>query len=290
MPQSPESKTRKKESLLRPLIILGFVAVGLVKGGVVDDFVSSLDTGKASAAAQAPPTPETSVEIPVTVAAEVLPVPEVSSDMGLEVGIAHDSWVLAPNYAEIIDSLDKTDNQKVFMKRAVEAIYLAIQNGALINPRVVFDQILIETGFGTDGISGADEGNNMIGQRAWGDEPYIWAWTKEYNAATGKWERMKAKFRKFNSPDESIMAYAKSLANLKHYADALNCRHDDKLFIEGLEDERDPATCELIRAQGHLDDNGNVDVLSYGTDPGYKDTIMKWVAATHADEIFPLAG
>lgn len=203
------------------------------------------------------------------------------------IGIA-DGWMLAPNYKEVINSLNIEQYKKDFMVMVVENIQIAMvestDKGYVVNPLDMAAQVAIETGYGTDTLSGP--ANNFFGAKAYGDDPFITVKTREVE--NGKNVYKYQNFRKYPRPADSFNDYIRMLNKLKHFTDTVGkCRWDYRYVASALEDERDPETCELLVEQGGMSILFPPDIVkSYASDEDYTETVIDVVKSLKLEQIF----
>lgn len=185
--------------------------------------------------------------------------------------------VLSPKAKEVIDSLNLPDGHKAFLRKMLPGITTVYRRGAHINPAVVLAQTSIETGFGQDELS--NKTNNYFGIKAgknWQGKIYNTDTKEEF--VPGNVVTIVDGFRVYNSPAESVADYAKLIEGSKHYADAVKNYKNDLGYVNGLFNEVDDQG-NIIKAQG---EEG---VLSYGTDRGYVDKVMKVIEKDEYDKL-----
>ncbi len=76
--------------------------------------------------------------------------------------------------------------------------------------------------------------NNPFGIKAAANQPYVEAWTQEYDKKEKKYVKVQAKFRKFNSLDDAFDQHGKLLAQAKPYANARKHEDDPDAFADAL--------------------------------------------------------
>ena len=136
-----------------------------------------------------------------------------------------------------------TDFEKTVAKRAIEN-YSKFK----ILPSVVCAQAILESGWGTSEL--ATHANALFGIKAgsnWSGKTYTIS-TKEY--IDGKYTTVYAKFRAYDSFEESIDDHSKFLYNLSRYSNIIGCTGYAKV-------------CYYLQADG------------YATAPTYADSLIK---------------
>lgn len=203
------------------------------------------------------------------------------------IGMA-DGWVLAPNYKEVINSLNIEPFKKDFLFMVVENIQIAMvesaDKGYVVNPLAMAAQVAIETGYGTDTLSGP--ANNFFGAKAYGDDPFITVKTREVE--NGKSVYKNLNFRKYPRPADSFNDYIRMLNELDHFTDTVGkCRGDYIYVASALQDERDPNTCELLVGQGGMSILfPGKNVKSYASDPDYTKVVINVVESLKLEQVF----
>lgn len=138
--------------------------------------------------------------------------------------------------------------QNKFIKDTYEAAkYVSDKYG--LNPYITMAQSALETGWGKSA-----PGNMYFGIKAgssWTGKTQL-LWTTEYIG--GKYIKVQAKFRKYNSAKESFEDYAKLISTKSWFKNALFYRHDELRYITEIQ-------------KG-----------GYATDPNYITKIMNIVA------------
>lgn len=109
-------------------------------------------------------------------------------------------------------------------------------------------QAILESGWGTSDLS--KKANNLFGIKATGNEKYVTMPTKEY--VNGQWITVNAKFRKYDSWNDSVEDHSEFLVKNKRYKNIIN----NKNYKE---------VCKLIQQDG------------YATDPNYSTLLINLI-------------
>jgi hypothetical protein len=255
---------RGKETTISRLKFLQLLA-GVAVGGVVgtghshqalESIITAFEKGYNQDTKKSETVSQNAAPVAVKQDVVVAPVAPQNPE-NIDTNVVFDGWKLAANYAELINSNPRyNEQQKAFQKRAVEGIYIAKRSGAKFNPRAVYGQTSIETSNGNDTLSGPDDANNFVGMKEHGDGPYVTRWTHEY--VHGKWVKIQAHFTKFATPADCFIAYGKYVESKKFYAASVACRADDRAYVSDLVNYDDPITCKTILPQGTTNDKGEV--------------------------------
>ncbi len=177
-------------------------------------------------------------------------------------------WAVDPNYREIIASSNLEEHKKQFLIDVTDAVMNAVNNGALINPRVVIAQAIVESGWGEG--KGAEEGFNIFSVKASAEwaaanpDKIVKIYDDEYDENRN---RIESSFKKYGSAQEALDDYIRMITTADHYQDSVACRGTDEGYLNGLIHEL-RQDCSIGRIQG---EDG---VLSYATNQHYSETIM----------------
>lgn len=130
-----------------------------------------------------------------------------------------------------------------------------VKNGAIsgmskynVLASLTIAQAILESGWGGSTLS--QNANNLFGIKATGSEPYVLMETTEY--VNGKPVRVNAKFRKYNSWNESIEDHGRFLVQNSRYKNLI-----------GVRDYK--TACRLISQDG------------YATDPNYASMLIRLI-------------
>lgn len=127
-----------------------------------------------------------------------------------------------------------------------------------VPPAIILGLASLESGFGRSEL--ARLGNNHIGKKASSGQPRYCLPTREYTG--NKRFTVKACFRAYESPDESLRDLARLLSSDPRYQELFNYpRSDIEAWAEGLK------RC------------------GYATDPAYAQKLMKVIRLYHLDRI-----
>jgi flagellum-specific peptidoglycan hydrolase FlgJ len=172
---------------------------------------------------------------------------------------------LSKNQLKIIDNLQLEPSKKEFIRMAISNL-LPLQTADIhINLSVVLAQAISESGWGQSSL--AREANNYFGMKAGSDWTGPVAIFPTHEVIGGQRIKVLAAFKKFNSLEASVHAYAEYIASRSYYNDASRNYKDAGLYLDGLLNKLNADNSILI-AQGVPGS------MSYATDPSYKSTIL----------------
>ncbi len=135
-------------------------------------------------------------------------------------------------------------DKKTFINKVKDGAVKGMKNYGVLASLTIAQGIL-ESGWGSSALS--TKANNLFGIKANGNQPYVVMKTKEY--VNGKWITVDAKFRKYDSWNDSIEDHAKFLVENKRYKNLI-----------GKKDYK--TVCKLIQQDG------------YATDPNYASSLI----------------
>ena len=134
-------------------------------------------------------------------------------------------------------------DKKTFISKVKDGAIKGMKNYGVL-ASLTIAQAILESGWGSSALS--TKANNLFGIKAHGSENYVVMKTKEY--VNGKYVTVDAKFRKYNSWNESIEDHAKFLVENKRYKNLIGEKDYKKV-------------CKLIQQDG------------YATDPNYASSL-----------------
>ena len=131
----------------------------------------------------------------------------------------------------VSEGLTETAEQRAFAKLVIEKAYIAKEITGL-PASIVASQCIIETGYGEHtpkDYKTGEESNNYFGIKSWGIHPYIESWTYEW--VNNEYVKVLAKFRKYESMEESFIDYGRFIYENPRYSRAIVWRLDARRYI-----------------------------------------------------------
>lgn len=125
----------------------------------------------------------------------------------------------------------ETVEQREFAELVIEIAYKAKEVTGL-PASIVASQCIIETGYGQHtpkDYETGEESNNYFGIKSWGIYPYVESWTYEW--VNGEYVAQLAKFRKYESMEESFIDYGRFIYENSRYSRAIVWRLDARRYI-----------------------------------------------------------
>jgi len=127
-----------------------------------------------------------------------------------------------------------SDQQRYFAESILKFAYEAKKTTGL-PASIVSAQCILESGWGkycpTDWRTG-ERSNNFFGIKSDGTQPYVRAWTYEWE--NGKYYRVLAKFRKYDTFVESLIDYGKFIYENPRYAEAIKVKDNPIKYIQAI--------------------------------------------------------
>ncbi len=171
----------------------------------------------------------------------------------------------------IVDSLDATDYQKEFLRLSTRKV-IEVSAQYNLNPYAVLAQAAMESGYAESELS--VKANNLFGVKIgsnWeGDHIELMVGPED--------EQYPAKFRVYDSIEESIEDYAKLIDSRSWYDDAQLHSDSIELYLRGLLDELNPDGSVAKR-------QGEEGVLSYDFTPDYDQRVIDVINSLNIIEL-----
>lgn len=193
------------------------------------------------------------------------------------------SWQANPNGEAIIDNLKLPQHQKDYVKFAFNAVKYALENGAQTNPAMMLSIPIIETGYGTDGLS--ERANNHFGIKGSTEECGS-VDSETFEEINGQQIDIVDSFKCYDSPFGSFVDFDSMMKRLPHFADVIPCSGDLTTASNALQHEVDPMTCEIIAYQQETSPVTGNRVLGHATGSAYVALVEDVAHLIHAEELF----
>jgi Muramidase (flagellum-specific) len=159
----------------------------------------------------------------------------------------------SPRLAEL-EIKQLTPQQIFFRKYASYAIHTQRLTG--IPASVTLAQAAIESGWGRHAPS-----NNFFGIKGKGPAGSQWLWTREFRQ--GRMHRVRARFRRYETPLQSFVDHAQIIAKGSNLRHAMQHTDSARAFVTALQSGR----------------------RKYATDPNYSDKILDLIQLHHLDRL-----
>jgi len=172
---------------------------------------------------------------------------------------------------DIIDSLDLSAYQKVFLEGIATGVINAVKQGAKINPDVVIAQAILESGWGESQLSSIY--HNPFGMKAgttW-TGPTVELPTEEFY--NGQYVTIMAKWKVFSNYTEAIQDYAEMMASDPYFQMSAECSSSALAYLTALQYAVNNS-CQAIGSKP-----------PYATDPNYISSILNVIQELEIEQI-----